>query len=232
MNVLGIETSCDETAASVVVDGRQVLSSIISSQIAKHAPYGGVVPEIASRAHVEALPLVMEQAVQESGLSWDDLDRIAVTIGPGLASSLLIGASAAKALSLRTGLPLSLVNHLEGHVYSIFLGDDAPQPEDVCPYLCLLVSGGHTSLIRVNAIGDYEMLGSTIDDAAGEAFDKGATLLGLDYPGGPVIDRIAKEGDPTFHRFPRSKPDSRGDNNVLPSSASFMRSSKASTMAS
>ena len=206
MNILGIETSCDETAAAVVVDGVEVLSSVISSQIALHGPYGGVVPEIACRSHVEALPGVIEGAVNESGLDWGDLDAVAVTYGPGLSSSLLIGISAAKALSFRLNLPLLGMNHVEAHLYSVFLDNETCSFKDACPFVALVVSGGHTSLIQVNGIGDYKLLGQTIDDAAGEAFDKGANLLGLGYPGGPVIDKTARAGDPSFVRFPRGKP--------------------------
>ena len=206
MLVLGIETSCDETAAALVVDGRDVLANVVHSQIPDHQPFGGVVPEIASRAHVEVLPGVLRRCLNEAGRSWDEIDRIAVTRGPGLASSLLVGVAVAKALALRLSVPLSAVNHLEGHVYSLFLGTDAPRPEDACPALVLLVSGGHSCLVLMRAVGDYELLGQTLDDAAGEALDKGAKLLGLGYPGGPAIERAAVGGNPAAIRFPRGRP--------------------------
>lgn len=205
MNVLGIETSCDETSAAVVSNGRQVLSNVIFSQAELHGPYGGVVPEIASRSHLETLPGVIDKAVSQSGLKWSDLDAVAVTYGPGLASSLLVGISGAKGLALRLNKPLCAINHLEAHIYSVFLGSDAPRVEDVCPFIALLVSGGHTCLVRVEGIGKYELLGRTVDDAAGEAFDKGANLLGLGYPGGPVIDKMSRGGKVDYVRFPRGR---------------------------
>ncbi len=205
MIILGIETSCDETAAAVVEDGVRVLSSTVLSQVKLHEPYGGVVPEIASRSHVECLPDVVSKAVEESGRSWDDINRIAVTSGPGLASSLLAGISFAKGLSMRLGVPLYGVNHIRAHVYSAFLGEDTPGISDVCPFIALVVSGGHTSLVRFDGPESYRVLGETIDDAAGEAFDKGAKLLGLGYPGGPVIDRVSRDGDPEMICFPRSR---------------------------
>ena len=205
MFVLGIESSCDETAAAVVADGRRVLSNVVYSQIAKHQPFGGVVPELASRCHVEAMPGVLDEALRDAGIAWKDIDLLAVTRGPGLASSLLVGVSAAKALSLSLSRPVVGVNHLEGHVYSVFLrrGDDAPRPEQQCPMLTLLVSGGHTLLVHVEGVGKYRVLGRTVDDAAGEALDKGATLLGLGYPGGPVIEATALNGNPQAVDFPR-----------------------------
>jgi N6-L-threonylcarbamoyladenine synthase len=205
MNVLGIETSCDETSAAVVRDGRQVLSNVVFTQTHLHAPYGGVVPEIASRSHVETLPRVLEEAIGSAGVKWEEIDVVAATYGPGLASSLLVGFSCAKGLSLSLKKPLCAINHLEAHIYSVFLGVDSPRQEDVCPFVALVVSGGHTSLIRVDRPGSYKLLGRTIDDAAGEAFDKGAKLLGLGYPGGPVIDKVAKTGDRGFVRFPRGR---------------------------
>ena len=205
MNVLGIETSCDETAAAVVRDGRAVLSSIVLSQVELHTPYGGVVPEIASRGHVEHLPGVIETAVRDAGLTWDGIDAVAATYGPGLASSLLVGFSAAKALAMRLSRPLHAINHLEAHLYSPFLEEDAPRWTDVCPFLGLIVSGGHTCLVRVEGLGRYRLLGQTIDDAAGEAFDKVAKMLGLGYPGGPAIDRVSKGGDVAYVRFPRGR---------------------------
>lgn len=203
MNILGIETSCDETAAAVVRDGHTVLSSVVYTQIAHHRPYGGVVPEIASRKHVEHLPGVISEAIAASGVGWEGIDAIAVTRGPGLASSLLVGLSAAKGLALRLDKPLIGINHLEGHIYSIFLGKPEMPPASLTPFLALIVSGGHTCFIRVNRIGAYRQLGRTVDDAAGEAFDKGANLLNLGYPGGPAIDKAARQGSPEFLTFPR-----------------------------
>lgn len=205
MNVLGIETSCDETAAAVVCDGRQVLSSVVRSQVAEHSPYGGVVPEIASRSHVESLPAVIDAAVAQSGVGYAGLDAVAVTYGPGLASSLLVGLSAGKALSMRLGKPLCAINHLQAHIYSVLMADDVPDIAGVVPFLALVVSGGHSCLVRVEGLGQFRLLGQTIDDAAGEAFDKGANLLGLGYPGGPVIDKAAKTGDPAYVNFPRGR---------------------------
>ena len=203
MNVLGIETSCDETAAAVVRDGIEVLSNIIYTQIALHRPYGGVVPEIASRNHLEKLPPVITEALTVTRLGWQDIDMIAVTYGPGLAGSLLVGLAAAKSLALRLDRPLVPVDHMEAHLYSAFLSHAIRRPEDYCPLLVLIVSGGHTSLVRMAAPGRYAMLGQTIDDAAGEAFDKGAALLQLGYPGGPAIDRAAVDGNPKAVSFPR-----------------------------
>ena len=205
MNVLGIETSCDETAAAVVADGGTVLSSAVFSQVALHRPHGGVVPEIASRQHVEHLPQLLDEAMAQSGLEWPCLQAVAVTYGPGLASSLLVGLSAAKALALRLNIPLIGINHLEAHLYSVFLARDAPRYASACPLVALIVSGGHTCLVRVDAPGSYRRLGQTIDDAAGEAFDKGAKLLGLEYPGGPVIDRVSALGDAGKIAFPRTR---------------------------
>lgn len=206
MLVLGIETSCDETAAAVVGADGEVRSSVVYSQIAAHRPFGGVVPEIACRAHVETLPGVINEAMEQAGVGLDDIDRIAVTRGPGLASSLLVGVSAAKALALRLGKPLYGVNHLEGHVCSVFLAKPAPIPEEHCRMLVLLVSGGHSCLLSVESPGDYKLLGSTLDDAAGEALDKGAKLMGLGYPGGPEIEKMAVGGNPAAVRFPRGRP--------------------------
>ncbi|MFH1477249.1 MAG: tRNA (adenosine(37)-N6)-threonylcarbamoyltransferase complex transferase subunit TsaD [Verrucomicrobiota bacterium] len=205
MNVLGIETSCDETAAAVVADGNTVLSSAVFSQVALHRPHGGVVPEIASRQHVEHLPRMLDEALAQSGLAWPRLQAVAVTYGPGLASSLLAGLSAAKALALRLNIPLIGINHLEAHLYSVFLSSDAPRYKSVCPLVALIVSGGHTCLVRVDAPGSYRRLGQTIDDAAGEAFDKGAKLLGLEYPGGPAIDHVSTLGDAGRIAFPRTR---------------------------
>jgi N6-L-threonylcarbamoyladenine synthase len=197
--ILGIETSCDETAASVVRDGREVLSSVVSSQIDLHARFGGVVPEIASRAHVELLTPVTAQALVEAGVDESGIDAVAVTIGPGLIGSLLVGVSAAKALALVWDVPFVGVNHLEAHFVAAFLEEPDLQP----PIVVLLVSGGHTMLVEVREIGKYRVIGQTIDDAAGEAFDKVARFLGLGYPGGPAIDREAMSGDPEAVRFPR-----------------------------
>lgn len=203
MKILGIETSCDETAAAVVEDGRNVLSNAIYSQIAKHRPYGGVVPEIASRNHVAMLPGIIEEALEASGETYESIDALAVTYGPGLASSLLIGFAAAKTLSQRLGKPLIGVNHHEGHLHSMFMKDDAPTPAEAFPMLGLLVSGGDSSLVLMQEPGRYELLGSTIDDAAGEALDKAAAVLNLGYPGGPVIQKTADGGNPSAIRFPR-----------------------------
>ena len=204
MNVLGIETSCDETSAAVVREGN-VLSNIVFSQSDRHGPYGGVVPELATRCHVEALPDVLERAVRTAGLTWADVDLVAATRGPGLASSLLIGLTAARALAFRLSRPLAAVHHLEAHIHSIFLGADLPPADARFPVLVLLVSGGHTALVRVEGVGRYRLMGQTLDDAAGEALDKGAQLLGLGYPGGPAIERAAEGGDDRWIRFPRGR---------------------------
>jgi len=203
--ILGIETSCDETSVAVVRKPCEVLSNVISSQVALHGPYGGVVPEIACRAHVQVLPAVIDEALQRAAIGWGDVDAVAVTCGPGLASSLLVGLAAARGLSMRLDKPLCYVNHLQGHIFSPFLAPTAPAPADVFPFLSLVVSGGHTCLVRVDDLGVYTLLGQTIDDAAGEAFDKGANLLGLGYPGGPVMDKLAREGNPAFFDFPRGR---------------------------
>ncbi len=202
MNVLGLETSCDETAAAVVQDGRTILSNVVASQVAVHADYGGVVPELASREHVSNIDFVVQQSLREAGQSedfsgWQDIHGIAVTRGPGLVGSLLVGASYAKALSYSLGIPLVGVNHLEGHICSILL--DHPQAE--FPALSLVVSGGHTSLFYMTQIGSYQSLARTRDDAAGEALDKLAKFLGLGYPGGPIVDRLAPTGNPTAVPF-------------------------------
>ncbi|MEE9417774.1 MAG: tRNA (adenosine(37)-N6)-threonylcarbamoyltransferase complex transferase subunit TsaD [Acidimicrobiales bacterium] len=198
--VLGIETSCDETAAAIVVAGDTVRSSVVSSQIELHARFGGVVPEIASRAHVELLTPVVAQAVVEAGIENHDIDVVAATYGPGLVGSLLVGVSAAKALALVWDVPFVGVNHLEAHLYAAFLED----PSLELPVIVLLVSGGHTLLIHMTGHGEYEVLGSTVDDAAGEAFDKVARYLDLGYPGGPVIDELSADGDPAAISFPRA----------------------------
>ncbi len=198
--VLGIETSCDETAAAVVVGGRQVLSSVVSSQVDIHARYGGVVPEIASRAHVELLTPVIAEALVESGLADADVGAVAATYGPGLVGALLVGVSTAKALALVWDVPFVAVNHLEGHLYAALLDD----PDLPLPAVVLLVSGGHTLLVAMDSPGSYRVLGGTLDDAAGEAFDKVARYLGLGYPGGPAVDRVARQGDPRAIAFPRA----------------------------
>ncbi len=203
MLVLGIETSCDETAAAVVRDGREVLSHIVLSQIAKHRPYGGVVPEIASRAHMEALMPVLDDALRQAGAAWNDIDQLAVTHGPGLASSLLVGVTAARALAMRLDKPLAGINHLAGHLYSVFLDPTVAEPESICPMIVLLATGGHTLLVRVDSISSARVLGQTLDDAVGEALDKGATLMGLGYPGGPEVEKAAAGGDPERYPFPR-----------------------------
>lgn len=198
-SILAIETSCDETAAAVVDDGRIVRSSVVSSQIDLHARFGGVVPEVAGRAHVEALTPVVDEALALAGATGASIDAVAATIGPGLIGSLLVGVSAAKAYAMAWGVPFVGVNHLEGHLHAAFLED----PDLALPAVVLLVSGGHTMLVHMDREGTYRLLGQTIDDAAGEAFDKVARYLGLGYPGGPVIDRLAGEGDPQAIRFPR-----------------------------
>ena len=198
MIVLGIESSCDETAAAVLADGRRLLSNVVASQDAIHAPYGGVVPELASRRHLEVIVPVVEKALADSGVRLPDLDGIAVTQGPGLVGSLLVGCAVAKSLAYVHRLPLVPVNHLEGHIYATFLTDDPPEH----PFLALVVSGGHTALYHARAPLEYALVGQTRDDAAGEAFDKVAKLLGLGFPGGPVIERISADGDPKAVTFP------------------------------
>lgn len=217
MKILGIETSCDETAAAVVQEGRLILSNLVASQVRLHAPYGGVVPELASRQHLLTLVPLVRSALEEAGLGWGDLDAIAVTKGPGLAGSLLVGVNLAKAIALARGLPLLGVNHLEGHIYANWLLEDGKRwqggrwegpakelrlPE--FPLLVLIASGGHTELILMRGHGDYQLLGRTRDDAAGEAFDKVARILGLGYPGGPAIQRAAQEGNPAAYPVPRA----------------------------
>ena len=198
--ILGIESSCDETAAAVVRNGREVLSNVIASQIATHRTYGGVVPEIASRKHVEAINEVIGEALRQSGVPKSRLDAVAVTYGPGLVGALLVGVSAAKAFAFGLNRPLIGVHHLEGHISANYI----QHKELVPPFLCLVVSGGHTQLVSVTDYGCYEMIGQTRDDAAGEAFDKVARALGLEYPGGPAVERLAKRGNPDAVAFPRS----------------------------
>jgi N6-L-threonylcarbamoyladenine synthase len=202
LRVLGIETSCDDTGAAVVEGGTRILSNVLRSQVEVHAPYGGVFPEMASRSHVEAIDPVIRRALEEAHLSAGELDAIAVTRGPGLAGSLVVGINAAKGLAIATGLPLLGINHLEGHIYSVWLAEETPPME--FPVLCLIVSGGHSELLVMHAHGKYERLGGTLDDAAGEAFDKVARLLGLPYPGGPAIEEAARNGDPAAFKFPRA----------------------------
>ena len=199
--ILGIESSCDETAASVVRNGREVLSNMISSQIALHTLYGGVVPEIASRKHIEKINVVIEQALSEAQMTLDDLDAIGVTYGPGLVGALLVGVSEAKAIAYAKKLPLIGVHHIEGHISANYIENKDLEP----PFACLVVSGGHTHLVIVKDYGKYEIVGRTRDDAAGEAFDKVARAIGLGYPGGPKIDRVSKEGNPDAIVFPRAK---------------------------
>lgn len=199
--ILAIESSCDETAAAVVKNGREVLSNVIFSQIDLHTVYGGVVPEIASRKHIDKINQVIEEALQKAGVTLDDLSAIAVTYGPGLVGALLVGVSAAKAIAFATGLPLIGVHHIEGHISANYIANPTLEP----PFVCLVVSGGHTHLVSVKDYGEYEILGRTRDDAAGEAFDKVARAIGLGYPGGPKIDKISKEGNPEAILFPRAK---------------------------
>jgi N6-L-threonylcarbamoyladenine synthase len=196
--LLGVETSCDETAAAIVTENGRILANVVSSQAELHARYGGVVPEVASRRHLELVAPVVEEALEAAGTSLDGIDTVAVTRGPGLIGALLVGISAAKAIAWSRRLPLVPVDHLHGHVASLYL-----QPQDLePPFLCLLASGGHTLLLDVRDREGFTVLGTTLDDAAGEAFDKGARLLGLGYPGGAAVDRLAREGDPEAYRFP------------------------------
>jgi N6-L-threonylcarbamoyladenine synthase len=197
--ILGIETSCDETAAAIVEDGKKIISNIVASQISIHQKYGGVVPEIASRKHMEDIIPVIDKALDESGKKITDLSAIAVTHGPGLIGSLLVGLSVAKAMAYAKTIPLIGVNHLEAHIYANFLEHNDIKP----PFVCLIVSGGHTSLVYIKRFGEYKLLGQTKDDAAGEVFDKIAKVLDLGYPGGPIIEKLAKEGDPSSIKFPR-----------------------------
>jgi N6-L-threonylcarbamoyladenine synthase len=201
--ILGIETSCDETAAALVTADGEIRANIVSSQAELHARFGGVVPEVASRRHLELVTPVVRQALGEAGATLDDVETVAVTQGPGLVGALLVGLSAAKALAWARGLPLAPVDHLHGHVASLYLGPDPVEP----PFLCLLASGGHTLLLDVQDRAGYRVLGTSIDDAAGEAFDKGARLLGLGYPGGREIDLLARSGDPEAFAFPVARLD-------------------------
>jgi len=201
---LGIETSCDETAVAIVEDGFTLRANLIARQEHLHERFGGVVPEVAARAHVEALNPLLAQAMDTTGLDFGDLDGVSVTVGPGLVGALLVGMASAKSISLATGAPLVGVNHLEAHYWANFLVHGRPDP----PYVTLIVSGGHTMLVHVTAMFRHEVLGQTLDDAAGEAFDKVARLLGLGFPGGPALDAAARDGDPTAVRFPRAMEDS------------------------
>ena len=207
--ILGIETSCDETAAAVIEDGRHIASSVVASQVDLHAQYGGVFPEMASRAHIEAIGVVTQRALDEAGVDYGNLDAVAVTRGPGLPGSLLVGVNFAKGLALGAGLPLIGVNHLEGHIYALWLIENEPPPR--FPAVALIVSGGHTSLVLMTGHGQYRQLGQTLDDAAGEAFDKVGRVLGLPYPGGPSIEKAARGGDRRAHRFPVAEPDGTFD---------------------
>ena len=205
--ILAIESSCDETAAAIVKDGREVIASVISSQIPLHAMYGGVVPEIASRKHVESVDPVVDECLAKAGMTLSDVDAIAVTYGPGLVGALLIGVSAAKALAYASGKPLIPVNHIEGHVSANYLAHKDLVP----PFVCLVASGGHSHIVRVEDYGVYMLLGQTMDDAAGEAFDKAARVLGLPYPGGPLLDKLSREGNPHALQLPHVKTPGRYD---------------------
>ncbi|WDP89045.1 MAG: tRNA (adenosine(37)-N6)-threonylcarbamoyltransferase complex transferase subunit TsaD [Desulfobacter sp.] len=200
MIILGIESSCDETAAAVVEDGSRILSSIVASQIDTHAKYGGVVPELASRMHIEAVGPVVEEAIEQAGITMDQIDGVAATRGPGLIGALLVGFSFGRAFAWARKLPFAGVNHLEAHIYSLLLLDKAP----AFPFIALVVSGGHTNIYHVASPHEFELMGRTRDDAAGEAFDKVSKMMGLGYPGGPVIESMAKGGDPDAVKFPRS----------------------------
>jgi N6-L-threonylcarbamoyladenine synthase len=212
MKVLGIESSCDETAASVVEDGRKLLSNVVNSQIDIHAHYGGVVPEVAARSHIEVINPVINQALTDANLSWDDIDAIAVTYAPGLIGSLLVGTLAARTLAITKNKPLYPVHHVEGHVYANFIVDQAdnieltlPSKQPDFPMLALIVSGGHSQLVLFKDHGDYELLGQTQDDAVGEAFDKVAKIIGLPYPGGPSVAKAALAGDPHKYKLPKAR---------------------------
>ena len=199
--ILAIESSCDETAAAVVKNGREILSNVISSQIDLHTLYGGVVPEIASRKHIEKINQVIKQSLKDANVTLENIDAIAVTYGPGLVGALLVGVSAAKAISFATDIPLVGVHHIEGHISANYIENMDLEP----PFVCLVVSGGHSHLVVVKDYGEYEIIGRTRDDAAGEAFDKVARAIGLGYPGGPKIDKVSKEGNPEAIHFPRAK---------------------------
>lgn len=201
VKILAIESSCDETAAAVIKNGREICSNVIYSQIDLHTLYGGVVPEIASRKHIDKINQVVEKALTDAKMTLEDLDAVAVTYGPGLVGPLLVGVSAAKAIAYGANLPLVGVHHIEGHISANYIANPTLEP----PFMCLVVSGGHTHLVKVSDYGEYEILGKTSDDAAGEAFDKVARAIGLGYPGGPKIDKVSKEGNPEAIKFPRAK---------------------------
>ena len=208
LTILGIESSCDETAAAVVRNGREILSNVVASQVELHRKYGGVFPEMASRQHVKAITPVFQEALETAQVTWGEIDAVAATYGPGLAGSLVVGLNFAKGLALAQGLPFIGINHLEGHIYANWLVNQKQQevPEAEFPALILIVSGGHTELFLMTNHGQYELLGRTLDDAAGEAFDKVARMLGLPYPGGPEIQKTATQGNAEAFRFPRSTP--------------------------
>jgi N6-L-threonylcarbamoyladenine synthase len=218
IKILAIESSCDETAAAVVVNGREVLSNVIASQIDIHTKFGGVVPEVASRKHVEVISVVVQEALDKAGLTLKDIDAVGVTYGPGLVGALLVGLQYAKGLAYSLGKPLIGVNHIEGHISANFIQYKDLKP----PFICLVVSGGHTFIVHMKDYGEFEVLGQTRDDAAGEAFDKVARAIGLGYPGGPKIDKISKEGNPDGIKFPRAK---FHENNSLDFSFSGVKSS-------
>lgn len=207
VRILALESSCDETAAAIVENGRKVLSNVIFSQVDVHALYGGVVPEIASRAHVDACDRVVDQALREASMTLQDVDALAVTYGPGLVGALLTGVSCMKGISYTSRIPLIPVNHIEGHVSANYISNFDLAP----PFICLVVSGGHSHLVRVNDYGNYTLLGQTMDDAAGEAFDKAARVLGLSYPGGPLLSKLAEMGNATFLPLPHPSPEGRYD---------------------
>ena len=207
VRILAMESSCDETAAAIIENGRKIVSSVIFSQADTHALYGGVVPEIASRAHVDACDRVVDQALKEADMALSDVDALAVTYGPGLVGALLTGVNCMKGLSYTSRIPLVPVNHIEGHVSANFLTTPDLEP----PFLCLVVSGGHSHIVRVNDYADYTLLGQTVDDAAGEAFDKAARVLGLNYPGGPLLSRLAEGGNAHFLTLPHPHPDGKYD---------------------
>ena len=207
VRILALESSCDETAAAIVENGRTICSNVIFSQVDTHALYGGVVPEIASRAHVDACDRVIDQALKEAGMCLHDVDALAVTYGPGLVGALLTGISCMKGLSYTTRLPLIPVNHIEGHVSANYLTTPELEP----PFVCLVVSGGHSHLVKVNGYADYQLMGQTVDDAAGEAFDKAARVLGLSYPGGPHLSKLAETGNDSFLKLPHPAPEGRYD---------------------
>lgn len=207
VRILAMESSCDETAAAIIENGRTIVSSVIFSQVDTHALYGGVVPEIASRAHVDACDRVIDQALLEADMTFGDVDALAVTYGPGLVGALLTGVNCMKGLSYTTRLPLIPVNHIEGHVSANFITTPELEP----PFICLVVSGGHSHIMKVNDYGEYTLLGQTVDDAAGEAFDKAARVLGLNYPGGPLLSRLAEDGDDRYLKLPSPKVEGRYD---------------------